>query len=64
MTMIADSDALARFCAALSRADFVTVDTEFMRERTYWPQLCLIQVAGAEQAATIDPLPRGSISRR
>ena len=57
--MIADSDALARFCAALSRADFVTVDTEFMRERTYWPQLCLIQVAGAEQAATIDPLAPG-----
>jgi ribonuclease D len=57
--MIVDSDALARFCAGLASADFVTVDTEFMRERTYWPQLCLIQVGGPDAAAAIDPLAPG-----
>jgi ribonuclease D len=56
MTLITDSDALARFCARQEGADFVTVDTEFMRERTYWPILCLVQVAGPEEAAVIDAL--------
>jgi ribonuclease D len=59
MTMIADTETLAAFCAQLARADFITVDTEFMRERTYWPQLCLIQVAGPDVASTIDPLAPG-----
>lgn len=44
--LIADSAALADFCRRIERASFVTVDTEFMRERTYWPILCLVQVAG------------------
>ena len=35
---------------------FVAVDTEFMRETTYWPKLCLVQVAGAKEAHAIDPL--------
>ena len=39
----------------LSRHDFVAVDTEFMRENTYWPDLCLIQIASSEEAAAIDP---------
>jgi ribonuclease D len=39
----------------LSKSDFVAVDTEFMRENTYWPDLCLIQVADREEAAAIDP---------
>jgi ribonuclease D len=54
--LIANSEDLRRFCDALKNADFVTVDTEFMRDSTYWPKLCLIQVAGPEQAAAIDPL--------
>jgi ribonuclease D len=59
MTIVADSDSLAALCARLGAADFITVDTEFMRERTYWPQLCLIQVAGPDIAAAIDPLAPG-----
>ncbi len=59
MPLIADSAQLAAFCARLSKADFITVDTEFMRERTYWPQLCLIQVAGPDDVAAIDPLAHG-----
>jgi ribonuclease D len=59
MTVIADSASLAEFCARLAGADFITVDTEFMRERTFWPQLCLIQVAGPDVASTIDPLAPG-----
>src|SRR6266436_2023669 len=59
MTVITDSDALARFCARQAGASFVAVDTEFMRERTYWPILCLVQVAGPEEAAAIDALAPG-----
>jgi ribonuclease D len=59
MLLIADSAQLAEFCARVSQADFITVDTEFMRERTYWPQLCLVQVAGPEEVAAIDPLATG-----
>ena len=59
MSVIADSETLAAFCARLAQADFITVDTEFMRERTFWPQLCLIQVAGPDVASTIDPLAPG-----
>jgi len=46
MTVITDSEALARFCAQQRGSRFVAVDTEFMRERTYWPILCLVQIAG------------------
>lgn len=59
MTVITDTDALAGFCARQRGADFVAVDTEFMRERTYWPILCLVQVAGPEEAAAIDALAPG-----
>jgi ribonuclease D len=54
MTVITDSQSLAAFCARQRTADFVAIDTEFMRERTYWPILCLVQVAGPEEAAAID----------
>ena len=57
--VITDSDALAAFCARQAGAGFVAVDTEFMRERTYWPILCLVQVAGPEEAAAIDALAPG-----
>ncbi len=56
MTLITDTDALAAFCQRASGADYVTVDTEFLREKTYWPQLCLVQVATADEAVAIDPL--------
>ena len=59
MTVITDSGALAQFCARQDGASFVAVDTEFMRERTYWPILCLVQVAGPEEAAAIDALAPG-----
>jgi ribonuclease D len=59
MLLIADSAKLAEFCERVSESDFITVDTEFMRERTYWPQLCLVQVAGASEVAAIDPLAEG-----
>ncbi len=57
--LIEDSKSLAELCARLSTADFVTVDTEFMRENSYWPELCLIQIADAHEAAAIDPMAPG-----
>ncbi|MBS0221971.1 MAG: ribonuclease D [Proteobacteria bacterium] len=59
MKLITTTDELAAFCKPLADAEFVTVDTEFMRERTYWPKLCLAQVAGPEDAAAIDALADG-----
>ncbi len=57
--LITDSATLANLCTRLARADFITVDTEFMRESTYWPELCLIQVADTQEAAAIDPMAPG-----
>ncbi|WP_219892845.1 ribonuclease D [Aquisediminimonas profunda] len=57
--LIEDSDALADLCARLAKSPFVAVDTEFMRENTYWPELCLIQIADANEAAAIDPMREG-----
>lgn len=57
--MIQDSAALAALCAILAQEAYVTVDTEFIRDKTYWPQLCLVQVAGTSVAAAIDPLAEG-----
>ncbi|MBC2668191.1 ribonuclease D [Novosphingobium piscinae] len=54
--LITTSAALADLCERLAKADFVCVDTEFMRENTYWPELCLIQIADTEEAAAIDPM--------
>ena len=59
MSVITDPKELAAFCRRLAKADYVTVDTEFMRERTYWPVLCLIQLAGPDEAAAVDPLADG-----
>src|SRR5437764_4851615 len=59
MSLITDSDAVAAFCARQNGAQFVAIDTEFMRERTYWPILCVVQVAGPEEAVAIDALAEG-----
>jgi ribonuclease D len=59
MEIIATTEGLKRLCQELARDSFVTVDTEFMREQTFWPELCLIQIAGAEREAIIDPLAEG-----
>jgi ribonuclease D len=59
MTPITANADLVAFCARLADAPFIAVDTEFMRETTYWPKLCLIQVAGEDDAAVIDPLAEG-----
>ena len=59
MQLITDSGALADFCARQAGTDFVTVDTEFLRDKTYWPQLCLVQIAGPDEAAAIDTLTPG-----
>ena len=53
--LITDSESLRALCDRLSQSDFVAVDTEFMRENTYWPDLCLVQIGNAEEAAAIDP---------
>ena len=59
MLLITDSDSLSTFCQKVSASsNFITVDTEFMRETTYWSELCLIQIAGEEDAAAIDVLSK------
>lgn len=59
MTPITTNPALVDFCADLAKAPFIAVDTEFMRETTYWPKLCLIQAASADVAGIIDPMAEG-----
>lgn len=59
MVPIADSESAAAFCRRLAAERFVCVDTEFMRERTYYPRLCLVQLAGEREAAAIDALAPG-----
>jgi len=59
MTPITSNAQLIAFCATLAQEPFIAVDTEFMRETTYWPRLCLIQAAGAEVSAVIDPMAEG-----
>jgi ribonuclease D len=59
MKVIEKTADLAEICASLRDSEFVTVDTEFMRSNTYWPKLCLIQIAGDDGAWAIDPLADG-----
>ncbi len=59
LPLITDSKQLADFCARLAQSPFVAVDTEFMRENTFYPDLCLVQLADAHEAAAIDPKAQG-----
>ncbi|GGA60497.1 ribonuclease D [Pelagibacterium lentulum] len=56
MQVITTTQALAAFCKDATNYDFVTLDTEFLRETTYWPKLCLVQAATPDRAVIIDPL--------
>ncbi|HBF97388.1 MAG TPA: ribonuclease D, partial [Alphaproteobacteria bacterium] len=59
MRVITDTAALSDCCNRLAKAEFITVDTEFIRDKTYWPRLCLIQIAGPEDELIVDPLADG-----
>ncbi|MGL1920430.1 MAG: ribonuclease D [Hyphomicrobiales bacterium] len=59
MNIITDTQALTDFCNKISGEPYVTVDTEFLREKTYWSKLCLVQVASDNHEAIIDPLADG-----
>jgi len=59
MDLITSTEALAATCSRLAAHPFVTVDTEFLRETTYYPKLCLIQMASHEEAVLVDPLADG-----
>jgi ribonuclease D len=59
MRLIASTTELAAACARLSLRPFIAIDTEFMREQTFWPVLCLIQVAAPDDEMIIDPLAPG-----
>ncbi|KQB14249.1 ribonuclease D [Rhodobacter capsulatus] len=62
MQTITTTDALEQFCTRAKAAPYVTVDTEFLRERTYWSKLCLVQMAlpGKDgEAVLLDPLVEG-----
>jgi ribonuclease D len=54
--LVTDTAALTALCERLAAEPYVTIDTEFMRERTYYPELCAVQLAGAQEVAVIDTL--------
>lgn len=57
--LITKSADVANFCDEVSKAEYIAVDTEFVREKTYWPILCLVQIATPDRAVAIDPLAKG-----
>ncbi|ACB95029.1 ribonuclease D [Beijerinckia indica] len=59
MTLIASTQELRDVCQRLARQPFVTVDTEFLRETTFWPKLCVVQLASTEEAVAVDALAEG-----
>jgi ribonuclease D len=59
MDLISTSDDLAAVCARMAKHPFVTVDTEFLRETTYYPLLCVAQMASPEEAVVVDALATG-----
>jgi len=59
MQVLSTPHDLEAACKRLAEQDFITVDTEFLREQTFWPKLCLIQVASRDEELIIDPLAEG-----
>jgi len=59
MSLVSTTEDLAALCSRLAKHDFVTVDTEFLRETTFWPKVCVIQLASPDEAAAIDALAEG-----
>jgi ribonuclease D len=59
MDLISRTEDLAAACAKLSAAPFIAVDTEFMREQTFWPRLCLVQIASDDTEVLIDSMAPG-----
>jgi ribonuclease D len=59
MILIGTTEDLAAVCRRFANHPFVTVDTEFLRETTFWPRLCLVQVASPEEAVVVDALAEG-----
>lgn len=59
MSLITGTAALAAFCGRAAAFPYITVDTEFIREKTYWPELCLVQVGTPDEAVAIDSLAEG-----
>ena len=57
--LITTTQALAELCTRLAAEPYVTVDTEFMREKTYFPELCVVQLAGAHDVAVVDAQAQG-----
>ncbi|EJZ23123.1 ribonuclease D, partial [Rhizobium sp. Pop5] len=57
--MIETTADLAAACKELAKSDFITIDTEFLRETTFWPELCLIQMASPTTEVLVDPLAKG-----
>ena len=58
VNLIDTTEKLEQFCALLNDKPFITIDLEFMREKTYYAELCLIQVGAEGQAAVIDPMSK------
>jgi ribonuclease D len=58
MQIIETTAALRDACETLARSEYLTIDTEFLRETTFWPELCLVQLAGPELEVIVDPLAR------
>ncbi|MBO6826303.1 MAG: ribonuclease D [Sneathiella sp.] len=59
MQIITKTDDLSALCGRLAQHSYITIDTEFLRENTFWPILCLVQVASDDESAIVDPLAKG-----
>lgn len=59
MDLITTTQELTEVCARMARHPYVTVDTEFLRETTFWPKLCVVQLATDEEAVAVDALAEG-----
>jgi ribonuclease D len=59
MSLITTTESLAQTCRRLAQHPYVTVDTEFLRETTFWPKVCVIQLASEEEAVAVDATAEG-----